>query len=85
MERRPDHLLLSTLPPWRNMATIDLKLRGFRSGYATTGRLVGEEWDKRRKKYSGQGWQQQIVDDAVKYLKDIEKTLKDLKKALCGQ
>jgi hypothetical protein len=62
---QPDHALLSTPTPGRYMATIDFRLRGFRTGYSTTGRVVGEEWNKRRKKYGGRGWQQAIVDDAV--------------------
>lgn len=71
LPRDPDHLLLSTPEPGRYMATIDLRLRGFRTGLATTGRLVGEEWDKKRKKYGGCGWRQEVVDDAVAHLREV--------------
>lgn len=71
MPRLPDHALLSTPPPMRYMTTIDFRLRGFRTGYCTTGRLVGEKWDKPRKKYGGRGWRQAIVDDAVAHLTGV--------------
>jgi hypothetical protein len=70
MERQPDHALLSTPAPFRYSATIDFKLRGFRLGYSSIGRLVGEAWNQKRKKYGGRGWRQEIVDDAVAYLKE---------------
>jgi len=70
LERQPDHALISTPPPRRYMATVDFRLRGFRGGYSTTGRLVGEEWNKPRKKYGGRGWRQAIVDDAVAHLRE---------------
>ncbi len=71
MERLPDHVLLCTPAPGRYMATIDFHARGFRTGCNTTGKLVGEEWNKRRKKYGGRGWQQELVDDAVAYLQTV--------------
>lgn len=71
LERRPDYALLSTPSPRQFMATIDFRMRGFRSGYSTTGRLFGEEWNKRRKKYGGRGWKQSLVDDAVAHLQEV--------------
>jgi len=53
------------------MATVDFRLRGFRTGYSTTGRLVGEGWNARRKKYGGRGWRQAVVDDAVAHLREV--------------
>lgn len=73
LERQPDHALVSTPSPGRYMATIDFRLRGFRTGYSTTGRLVGEEWNTRRKKYGGRGWRQQVVDDAVSHLREVQR------------
>lgn len=71
LERQPDHALLSTPSPGRYMVTIDFRLRGFRSGYSTTGMLVGEAWNQKRKKYNGRGWKQQLVDDAVVALRAV--------------
>ena len=71
LERQPDYALLSTGAPVRYMATVDFRLRGFRSGYSTTGRLFGEEWNKPRKKYGGRGWKQTLVDDAVAHLREV--------------
>jgi hypothetical protein len=71
MARQPDHVLLSTPAPFCYSVTIDFKLRGFRTGYSSIGRLVGEAWDRKRKKYGGRGWKQEIVNDAVKYLKEL--------------
>lgn len=70
MERQPDHALLSTPAPFSYSVTIDFRLRGFRAGYSSIGRLVGEAWNEKRKKYGGRGWRQEIVDDAVTYLKE---------------
>jgi hypothetical protein len=55
------------------MVTIDFRSRGIRSGYSVTGRFVGEEWNKPRKKYGGRGWQQTLVDDAVAHLQEVLK------------
>lgn len=71
LERQPDYALLITLLSPRYMATIDFRARGIRSGYSTTGRFVGAEWNKRRKKYSGRGWRQVLVDDAVAHLQEV--------------
>jgi hypothetical protein len=71
LPRLPDQLLLNTPPPQRYMTTIDFRARGYRSGYSTTGRFVGEEWNKRRKKYIGHGWRQALVDDAVAHLQEV--------------
>jgi hypothetical protein len=70
MERQPDHAFLSTPAPLRYSVTIDFKLRGFRKGFSSIGMLVGEAWNQKRKKYGGRGWRQEIVDDAVAYLKE---------------
>lgn len=72
LPRDEDRALLSTPPP-RYMATIDFRSRGVRSGYSTTGRFVGEEWNKPRKKYGGRGWRQDLVDDAVVHLREVLK------------
>jgi hypothetical protein len=69
--RDADHALLSTPSPRRYMATIDFRARGFRGGYSTTGRRVGEEWNKSRKKYGGRGWRQTLLDDAVGQLQEL--------------
>lgn len=66
-----DHVLISSPSPGRYMATIDFRLRGFRTGCGTTGRMVGEAWNKKRKKYGGRGWRQDLVDDAVAHLQQI--------------
>jgi hypothetical protein len=71
LERSTDHALLTTPSPLRLMTTIDFKLRGFRTGYSTTAGLVGEAWNKKRKKYGGRNWKQALVDDAVAHLKDV--------------
>lgn len=73
LPRQPDFALLSTPGPGplTCFATIDFRLRGFRTGYSTTGRLFGEEWNKKRKKYGGRGWKQSLVDDAVAHLREV--------------
>jgi hypothetical protein len=71
LDRLPDHLLLSTPSPLRYMVTIDFHMRGYRNGYSTTGQLVGEKWNKPRKKYRGRGWKQELVDDAVAHLQTL--------------
>ena len=71
LERQPDYALLSTPLPGSYMTTIDFGRRGFRSGYSTTARFVGEEWNSRRKKYGGRGWKQALVDDAVAHLQEV--------------
>jgi hypothetical protein len=71
LERMPDYALLSTPSPRRYMATIDFKRRGIRSGYSTTGRYLGEEWNKPRKKYVGRAWRQSLLDDAVAHLEEV--------------
>lgn len=71
LPRQPDQALLSTPPPQRYMVTIDFRMRGFRNGYSTTGMLVGEAWNQKRKKYNGRGWKQQLVDDAVAKLREV--------------
>lgn len=73
LPRTPDYALITTPPPTRYMATVDFRLRGFRSGYSISGRLFGEEWNKPRKKYVGRGWKQAIVDDAVAHLAEVLK------------
>ena len=71
MERMPDRVLLSTPAPGRYMATIDFHARGVRSGYSVSGRFVGEEWNKPRKKPGGRGWRQALVDVAVAHLREV--------------
>jgi hypothetical protein len=71
LERQPDYALLSTSSSPRYMATIDFKRRGIRSGYSTTGRYVGEDWNKPRKKYTGRGWKQALMDDAIAHLSEV--------------
>lgn len=73
LPRQPDYALVTTPPPRRYMATVDLRLRGFRSGCSTSGRLFGEDWNKPRKKYVGRGWKQAVVDDAVAHLAEVLK------------
>jgi len=71
LERQPNYALLTTALSPRYMATIDFRARGIRSGYSTTARFVGEEWNKRRKKYGGRGWRQTLVDDAIVHLREV--------------
>ena len=71
LPRDEDRALLTTESTPRYMATIDFRARGIRSGYSTTGRFVGEEWNKRRKKYGGRGWRQELLDDAVAHLREV--------------
>lgn len=71
LARRPDYALITTPPPLRYMATVDFRLRGFRSGLSTSGLLFGEAWNKPRKKYGGRGWRQAVVDDAVAHLREV--------------
>lgn len=71
LERQPDYFLLSTPSPGRYMATLDFAHRGFRSGYSTIGRYVGETWNKPRKKYGGRGWKQLLVDNAIAHLQEV--------------
>lgn len=71
LPRLPDYMLLTTAPSPSYMVTIDFGKRGIRSGYCTTGRFVGEEWNKPRKKYGGRGWKQELVDDAVAHLQEV--------------
>jgi hypothetical protein len=73
MPNLPDQMLLETPSPGRYMTTIDFGKRGFRTGYCTTGRLVGEEWNKKRKRYEGRGWKQALIDDAVAHLQEVLK------------
>lgn len=68
----PDQVLLSD-PSGSFMTTIDFGKRGLRTGYSTTGRFIGEEWNKVRKKYGGRGWKQALVDDAVAHLRKVLK------------
>jgi hypothetical protein len=76
LPRQPDHALLSTPPDTpRYMATIDFHARGIRTGYSTTGRFLGEEWNKPRKKYGGRGWRQVLVDEAVTHLRTVLRAL----------
>lgn len=70
LPRQPDYALLG-VPAGRYMATLDFGRRGIRTGYSTSGRLLGEEWDKPRKKYVGRGWRQALVDDAVAHLQAL--------------
>ena len=71
LERRPDFALITTPSPLRYMVTVDFRARGFRSGYSTTSKFVGEEWNTQRKKYGGRGWRQMLVDDAVDHLRGL--------------
>ena len=71
LPRTTDHALISTPSPLSLMVTIDFKLRGFRMGYSTTAGMVGEAWNKKRKKYGGRNWKQVLVDDAVAHLQEV--------------
>lgn len=52
--------------PSRLMATIDFDARGYRSGYTTTGRFVSVG------AYTGRGWREHLVADAVTWLQAVE-------------
>lgn len=71
LPRLPDYVLLTTPPPMRFMATIDFHARGFRTGYSISSKLVGEEWNKPRKKYRGRNWKQALVNDAAAHLQTL--------------
>jgi len=45
--------------------TIDWARRCVRSGFSTTGQAVT------RRGYTGRGWRQRLVDDAIKFLQDL--------------
>jgi len=51
--------------PSHVFVTVDWSNRGFRSGITTIGTLMGA------KKYTGRGWRQQLVDDAVSWLSSL--------------
>jgi hypothetical protein len=70
LPRQPDYALLS-VPSDPYMVTIDFGKRGLRTGYSTSGRFLGEEWNRPRKKYGGRGWKQALVDDAVDHLREV--------------
>jgi len=59
------YLLLHSAPPKRYMATIDWEKRCIRSGFNTRGSAVSE------KKYTGRGWKDALVRDAVQWLRGI--------------
>lgn len=72
LPRQPAYALLSTPSSGRRyMATLDLRARGIRTDYSTSGRFISEEWNKPRKKYGGRGWKQELVDDAVAHLRVV--------------
>lgn len=51
--------------PAHGGVTIDWERRGFRSGYSVTGALTSTA------KYTGRGWKQRLVDDAVAWLRGV--------------
>lgn len=56
------------------MATIDFRERGFRGGMVFSGRFENEApfpGKRERVRYSGRGWEQRIVDDAVAWLRSV--------------
>ncbi len=65
------HVVLTSPVPDRFMATIDFRSRGIRTGYSTTGSMLGETWKGKRKVYGRRGWKQAIVDDAVAHLRSV--------------
>lgn len=73
-----NHILVRSPAPDHLMATLDLKDRGIRSGLCRSGRFIDEEpfgmsrSKQKRKAYAGRGWQQKMMDDAVKFLKAIK-------------
>lgn len=72
MDGRRDTEILSA--PDVGSVTIDFQLRGFRAGITAIGRFVGEKPSKsgpRRKQYSGRGWKQALVADAVTWLRGL--------------
>jgi hypothetical protein len=68
-------LLVAPIDGTQYMATIDFSNRGYRSGCVYTGRFVGDDFLKKktRKTYTGRGWAQQLVNDAVDFLRDVAK------------
>lgn len=68
-----DQAYLTTPSPSRYIATIDFANRGFRSGMSVRGSLHGDDYLKKtkRKRYSGRGWAQVLVDDVVAHLREI--------------
>lgn len=54
-------------------ATIDFQQRGFRGGaFVLSGLFVGAKLTRKgyvQKKYTGRGWRQALVDDAVAWLR----------------
>lgn len=47
--------------------TVDLKMRVYRGGLVTTGRPLSP------KSYGGRGWREELIDDAITWLKGISK------------
>lgn len=59
------YLLLCSAPPKGYMATIDWGDRCIRLGFVTCGPVISE------KKYTGRGWKDVLVGDAVECLRGI--------------
>lgn len=75
LERFPNFALLTSPAPERYMTTIDFQARGLRSGYCTSGPMLGERGGNKRPIYEKRGWKQKLVDAAVAHLRDVMKEL----------
>lgn len=53
--------------PGHGMVTIDWEARGFRGGFSTTGLLSS------KRRYTGRGWKERLVFDAVASLQEVWK------------
>lgn len=69
MAGHPDHMVIRS--PEGYMATVDLKLRCFRSGMSISGPGVIVF---PAPKYVGRGWRNKLCDDAVKHLESVRST-----------
>lgn len=60
-------ILITSGTKFRLTATLDLEVRGFRSGMSSHGRFMGAQ-------HKGRGWQQRLCDDAVHYLTLVDRS-----------
>ena len=75
----PSRYVVVTAPSAMGMlsATIDWRDRGFRGGLVISGRFESERstrFGRTRKRYRGRGWQEQLLKDAVRWLRKVERS-----------
>lgn len=65
MGQHGDQAIIQSSGPHAGMVTVDFERRVFRGGHSTAGRGHGPN-----EKPVGRGWNQKLVDEAVKWLRD---------------